>query len=159
MRQKILEYKEAKKRLSHLRKRKILVGGCFDVLHIGHILFLKAAKKQKGSLIVALESDEFITQNKKRKPLHTQLERAKIVASLEFVDVVILLPYFYSFDEYQKLVQIIAPSVIAVTDNDPQIKNKKAQVEAVGGKVVVVTSYIKHRGSRLLIRLLQEKIP
>ena len=41
-------------------KKTVLVGGCFDILHIGHVRFLQAAKKQGDILIVVLESDEFI---------------------------------------------------------------------------------------------------
>ncbi len=56
----------------------VLVGGCFDVLHYGHLEFLHEAKKQGKYLIVALEPDETIIKYKKRKPIHNQLQRAKI---------------------------------------------------------------------------------
>ena len=51
----------------------VLVGGCFDLLHYGHIEFLKNAKKQGEYLIVALEPDEAIVNYKKRQPIHNQL--------------------------------------------------------------------------------------
>ena len=54
----------------------VLVGGCFDVLHFGHISFLNAARLAGKHLYVLLESDEFMIKKKKKKPVHTQEERA-----------------------------------------------------------------------------------
>ena len=80
----------------------VLVGGCFDILHIGHIRFLKAARKQGDSLVVALESDEFIRLQKRREPFHTQAERAEILAALRSVDTVILLPLLSTDEDYAR---------------------------------------------------------
>jgi len=114
----------------------VLVGGCFDILHWGHISFLKKAKKLGNCLIVALESDE----NTKRlkgltRPIHTQKQRAEILKSLRFVDKVILL---LPLPDYQKLVEEVKPQIMAVTQGDPLIKNKKKLAKLVGAKVVVI---------------------
>ena len=128
-------------------KRIVLVGGCFDIFHYGHFQFLKKAKKQGDILIIALESDQFIKKRKKRMPFHNQKQRAKILSSLNFVDLVILLPYFSSDDDYFKLVNEIKPKVIAITAGDLQRQNKAKQAKMVGGKVVVVTPLIKNFSS------------
>lgn len=128
-------------------KRTVLVGGCFDIFHYGHLQFLKKAKKQGDILIIALESDQFIKKRKKRMPFHNQKQRAKILSSLNFVDLVILLPYFSSDDDYFKLVNEIKPKVIAITAGDLQRQNKAKQAKMVGGKVVVVTPLIKNFSS------------
>src|SRR5271155_5547011 len=64
---KIIHLKESKQLTNELHQQNqkmVLVGGCFDILHIGHITFLEEAKKQGDMLLVLLESDETITQTK-----------------------------------------------------------------------------------------------
>lgn len=120
----------------------VLVGGCFDVIHYGHIQFLRRAKEKGEILVVALEPDEFLKKNKKREPFHSQQERAEILAALESVDYVIPLPSMKSDEEYLQLVEQVKPSIIAVTENDSAIDKKKKHAEKVGAEVVVVTPQI-----------------
>jgi len=119
-------------------KKTVLVGGCFDLIHYGHFAFLKKAKEVGKYLIVALESDEFIIKHKNRRPVHSQKERAEILAGLRIVDMVITLPYLSSDLEYKAFVEKVNPSIIAVTKNDPQIENKKKQAMLIGGELKVV---------------------
>ncbi|MFA6005450.1 MAG: adenylyltransferase/cytidyltransferase family protein [Patescibacteria group bacterium] len=121
----------------------VLVGGCFDVLHYGHIQFLKAAKARGNFLIVALESDEFIKTHKHRIPVHTQAERKIILEALRYVDKVIPLPFFATTEEYKKLVQTVHPTVIAITEQDPQEDNKRQMAADIGAELAVVTPLIK----------------
>jgi len=120
-------------------KRIVLVGGCFDILHYGHLVFLQKAKAEGDILIVALESDQFINEIKKRQSIHDQLQRAEILNALEIVDAVITLPYFTTSEQYMELVINLKPQVIAVTSGDTQLENKKKQAEAVGATVKVVS--------------------
>ena len=71
-------------------KKTVLVGGCFDILHYGHLRFLSQAKEKGEMLIVALESDTFIRKIKNKKPIHTQEQRAEILAHLNLVDMIIV---------------------------------------------------------------------
>jgi rfaE bifunctional protein nucleotidyltransferase chain/domain len=106
-------------------KKKVLVGGCFDILHYGHIRFLKEAKKKGNYLIVALESDENTRRLKgSGRPIHNQKQRREILESLNFVDKVISLPVMENDEDYKNLVMKIKPNMIAVTKGDP-MKNKK----------------------------------
>lgn len=123
-------------------KNIVLVGGCFDVLHFGHIEFLKNAKAAGDYLIVALEPDESISNYKRRTPTHNQKERADILAALRFVDHVILLPVLKGFVDYNQLVENIKPQVIAITADDPQIANKQKQANSVRAIVKIVTPRI-----------------
>jgi cytidyltransferase-like protein len=150
---KIIKYHSLKNIFPRLIRKKVLVGGCFDLLHIGHLRFLKAAKKQGDILIIALESDDFIRITKKREPFHNQSERAEILSALEIVNMIILLPLFNSND-YQKLVDIIKPDVIAITKNDPQIKNKQKQAREIGAIVKIVTPHINNITSSRLVKKL-----
>ena len=80
----------------------VLVGGCFDVLHFGHIEFLKHAKEQGTFLVVALESDENVKRRKgDLRPIHTQEQRKGMLQALSFVDEVIMLPTMTHDNEYQ----------------------------------------------------------
>lgn len=150
---KIIEYKELLSLLQKLENQKIiLTGGCFDIFHYGHLTFLKNAKKLVGIIMIALEPDEFILKRKKRKPLHKQDQRAEILASLGIVDYVIKLPFLQSDDKYFSLVKLIKPQIIAVTEGDPQLKNKLNQAEIVGGKVITVCKKVKNLSSTNIIK-------
>lgn len=107
--------------------KKVLVGGCFDLLHFGHISFLKQAKALGDQLIVALESDENAARMKgPTRPIHSQKQRKEMLLALSCVDEVILLPPMNTDQDYLNLVKTVAPSVIAITQGDP-IKEKKQQ--------------------------------
>ncbi|MDH7476499.1 MAG: adenylyltransferase/cytidyltransferase family protein [Microgenomates group bacterium] len=150
---KILNYKDIKdtfKKINQI-KNKVLVGGCFDILHYGHLIFLEKAKNQGDYLIVALESDEFIFNHKKRPPFHKQDERAYILANLIMVDLIIKLPYFTNDKEYEELVRLVRPSTIALTKGDPHYQKKKKQAKLVGAKIYL-SPFIKNFSSRKIIK-------
>ncbi|RJR14783.1 glycerol-3-phosphate cytidylyltransferase [Candidatus Microgenomates bacterium] len=138
---KIIAYEKLGELINTLKPNKqqlVLVGGCFDILHLGHVRFLTEAKKY-GTLIVALESDETLVKFKgESRPIHKQAERAEVLAALTCVDFVVLLPEFGSDDDYLHLTQEIKPEVVAVTEGDPQLNNKKKHIQAVGGKVIII---------------------
>lgn len=135
--------------------KKVLVGGCFDIIHYGHVRFLTEAKKQGDYLIVALESDENVRKYKgENRPIHSQTERAEMLRSLRVVDEVLLLPPLTGDANYFELVERIKPDVIAVTQHDPQLKNKKKQAKEVGAKVITVTPRLEPHSSSRLVSLL-----
>jgi cytidyltransferase-like protein len=143
MKKRVWNYSE----LSELKKNVanqavVLVGGCFDLFHYGHLTFLSQAKQKGDVLIVALEPDEFIQKKKKRHPIHTQAQRAELLLSHQMVDHVLLLPYFDKDVQYRDLVEDLKPDVIAVTDGDPYLENKKQFASEVRGKVHIVSSLI-----------------
>lgn len=151
--EKITDFKDLQNIQKDLQQKKtVLVGGCFDVFHFGHLMFLKQAKKAGEKLVVALESDETVEKLKKRKPIHTQEKRARILASLIFVDLVILLPPFESNQEYEKLVKAVKPYIIAITQGDERRDIKEKQVKLVGGRVKIVCPLIKDFSSTKIIR-------
>ena len=109
----------------------VLVGGCFDVLHYGHVSFLKKAKALGNHLVIALENDDAIVASKNRKAFHAQHQRAEILESLEMVDEVLLLPTLTTYEVYFCLVQRIKPDFIAYTQGDPQAANKDRQAQEI----------------------------
>lgn len=136
---------------NHRNKKVVLVGGCFDILHHGHIQFLENASKQGDFLIVALEPDEKIIKQKKRNPIHTQKIRAYNLASLRYVDEILLLPVLTTYEDYATLVNRVKPNIIAVTRDDPQIQNKMNQAHKVNAQVVVVSEKLPNLSTTLII--------
>lgn len=124
------------------KKRIVLAGGCYDLLHYGHYAFFKAAKQEGDTLVILLESDEFIRIKKKRQPVHTQEQRAEILAGLEVIDYVVLLPLIEDNQEYGALVEEIKPAVIAVTEGDPNLKYKQIHAQKVGAEVKTVVGML-----------------
>ena len=122
--------------------RIVLTGGCFDILHIGHVRFLSEARKMGDYLMLLLESDENVKKLKgKNKPVFTQKERAEVLSSLRIVDLIVLLPVMENDNDYLNLVTEIKPDVIAVTEGDPLVYKKRLQAKKVGAesKIIPVT--------------------
>ncbi|MBI5614278.1 adenylyltransferase/cytidyltransferase family protein [Candidatus Gottesmanbacteria bacterium] len=117
----------------------VLVGGCFDVLHYGHIQFLITAKNHGDRLIVALESDENVkTRKGNNRPIHTQAQRKAMLLALSCVDEVIELPTMDTDQKYFNLVTTIKPSVIAITEGDPYKEKKSSQAASIGASVIEI---------------------
>jgi FAD synthetase len=122
-----------------MKKKIVLVGGCFDLLHFGHISFLKQAKSLGEYLVVALESDENVKRMKgESRPIHTQAQRKEMLESLSVVDEVIVLPAMHGYRDYSKLVRKIKPAVIAITQGDPAKDKKSEQANEVGAKLIEI---------------------
>jgi FAD synthetase len=120
-------------------QKKVLVGGCFDILHYGHIHFLKRAKELGDYLVVALESDKNIQRLKgTNRPFHTQEQRREILESLKFVDEVIILKDEMHDSDYLELVNKVRPYLIAVTKGDNMIEKKRQHARTVLAKVIEI---------------------
>ncbi|TSC65721.1 MAG: D-beta-D-heptose 7-phosphate kinase / D-beta-D-heptose 1-phosphate adenosyltransferase [Microgenomates group bacterium Gr01-1014_80] len=141
--------------MSNEGKRIVLVGGCFDILHIGHITFLEKAKAEGDILVVLLESDESIRKNKgSNRPINTQEDRAKILSALKSVDLVIRLPLMESNQEYDDLVAKIQPDIIASAYGDKAISHKRRQAQKLGIELKIVMKVLKDKSTTNLIKLL-----
>lgn len=158
---KILTDKQAIALANELRQQEkqiVLVGGCFDILHLGHILFLEKAKEKGEILFVWVEPDETIRQRKgKHRPIHTQQERAQVIAALACVDYVILLPHFTTNAEYDSLVKDIKPAIIAATQGDPEIMHKQRSAKAAGAEIIYVTKNIQGKSTTRLAELVAQE--
>ena len=153
---KILSIKQAikvSKELKNQNKTIVVTGGFFDILHTGHIKFLRNAKKEGDYLFVLLEDDNKARQIKgTNRPINSQKDRAKILSSLQNVDYVILLKNMTSNVKYDKLIIQMAPNVIATTYGDPYIKHKRRQAKLVKGKVMCIIKRIYNHSTTQLTK-------
>ncbi len=159
---KIINTKEAIKLSEQLRgegKTIVLVGGCFDILHIGHILFLEKAKHLGDVLFVLLESDETIKNSKgNNRPIHTQEDRAYVLAALTTIDYVILLPKLKNDLDYDNLLSLLKPTIIATTQGDPKRRHKERQARLLHSTVVDVIQRISNTSTSKLATLLSQDL-
>lgn len=130
------ELKELGQQLREEHKKIVLTGGCFDLLHIGHITLLEESKQQGDILIVLLESDKRITKLKgSDRPLHTQMQRAHMLSLLKPVDYVVLLPDQMDNKDYETVVKQLQPAIIATTQGSDTQKYIERQAAMVGARV------------------------
>ena len=129
----------------------VLANGCFDLLHVGHIRYLRGAKALGGRLIVAMNSDASVRQIKgEGRPFMREQERAEIVAALADVDAVVL------FDEpdVRALIRDIHPDVQAKgTDYTRETVPEREEVLAYGGRVEIVGDPKDHSTTEMLAQL------
>jgi|SRR3989344_3692949 len=159
---KVLTVKQAidiSKKLRDQGKIIVLAGGCFDILHVGHVHFLKEAKKQGDTLILLLESDERIRQLKgKSRPINSQKDRAFVLSSVSPVDYIVLLPLLTADTAYDEMISKLKPAIIATTKGDPYKKHKHRQVKQIGSRLVEVTDHISNQSTSRLATLLRDTI-
>jgi rfaE bifunctional protein nucleotidyltransferase chain/domain len=154
----ISEFSSAIKSWKLSKKRIVLAGGCFDILHAGHVEFLKKAKKYGNKLLVLLESDKNIQKNKgSDRPINKQINRAKVLAELKPVNGVILLPEMKSDYDYDQIIKAIIPDVIAITEGDERIESKTKQAIMVGAELKVVSRKVEKESSSRIIKYLKAK--
>ena len=141
-------------RLRAERKRIVLANGCFDLLHVGHVRYLRAARELGDVLFVGINSDAAVARLKGRgRPLMPAVERAEIVASLRAVDHVVV----FEEDTADRLIASLRPDVHAKgTDCGPGAVPEEATVRAVGGRVAFVGDP-KSPSTRDLIALVVER--
>ena len=140
-------------------KRIVVAGGCFDILHNGHLRFLRNAKAEGDILMVLLESDAAITQSKgKGRPVNSQQERAEMLSAFRDVDAVVLLPAFASDTDYDNVINTIKPAIIATTKGDPWRIHKERQAKFVGAQVVDVIELIQNKSTTAIATLLAKEL-
>ena len=135
----ILELEELRRVREELRaagRRLVFTNGCFDLLHVGHVRYLKAARGLGDALLVAINSDASVRSLKgEGRPVMSESERAELLASLACVDVVTV------FDEESPrgLIRELLPDVL-VKGGDYGLDeiHGREEVEAAGGRVVAL---------------------
>lgn len=152
---KVSQIKKISYSLHQQNKKIVLVGGCFDLIHLGHLIFLQKAKSIGDVLVVLLESDQTIRRLKgNNRPINSQINRAKFLSFLNFVDFIVLLPELKTNKQYQDLINQIKPNMIAITSGDPNLQLKANTIKSTSAKIVVVTKKIPQQSTSLIIKKL-----
>src|SRR5580693_5547583 len=136
---KVLERSELREQVERWRRageRIILANGNFDLLHVGHVRYLRAAKELGGKLVVAINSDESVrTLKGTGRPIMPAEERAEIVAALADVDAVVIFPEL----DVRALIGEIRPDIQAKgTDYTENSVPERDTVAEYGGRVAIV---------------------
>jgi len=142
-------------RLREGGKKLVLTNGCFDLLHVGHVRYLKEAKGLGDLLVVGVNSDDSARRLKgEGRPLIPQEERAEILAALEAVDYVVI----FEEDTAEKLVSSLRPDLY-VKGGTYMLRNlpEASAVTRYGGEVRILSLTpglsTSELASRILARL------
>lgn len=96
MSKKIISLEElagASKKIRQAGKKLVVTNGCFDLLHVGHVRYLKSARQLGDVLAVGLNGDQSVRELKgPGRPINNEKDRAEVLAALECVDLVVIFP-------------------------------------------------------------------
>ena len=153
---KILGRDELRRQVEQWRgagERITLANGNFDLLHVGHVRYLRGAKALGGRLVVAINSDESVRALKgEGRPIMPENERAEIVAALGDVDAVVIFPEL----DVRAIIGEIRPDIQAKgTDYTADSVPERDTVAEYGGRVAIVGDPKDHSTSEIIrMRLL-----
>jgi rfaE bifunctional protein nucleotidyltransferase chain/domain len=141
LRQRVADWRNARERVT-------LANGCFDVLHVGHVRYLRAARELGGKLIVAVNADASVRALKgEGRPVMPAEERAEILAALADVDAVVIFPE----KDVRAIIREIRPDFHAKgTDYTTESVPERDEVEACGGRVVIVGDPKDHSATEII---------
>ena len=135
-------------------KKVILANGCFDILHVGHLRYLKGARALGDVLVVAINSDRSVRAIKDEgRPILDEAERVALVSALDCVDYVVL------FDEpdVSKVLKTLRPAVHAKgTDYTEDSVPERDIVRAYGGDVRITGDPKDHSTREIIQRILEK---
>jgi rfaE bifunctional protein nucleotidyltransferase chain/domain len=135
-------------------RRLVFTNGCFDLLHRGHVEYLFAARALGDALVVALNTDDSVRRLKgPGRPVMSELDRAIVLAGLACVDAVT----FFEEDTPHDLIAALLPDVL-VKGGDYKTADivGRAEVEAAGGRVVVLP-YLAGRSTTEILQRIEQK--
>lgn len=148
---KILSREQLRQRVDEWRRageRITLANGNFDLLHVGHVRYLRGAKALGGKLVVAINSDQSVRALKgEGRPIMPELERAEIVAALADVDAVVIFPEL----DVRAIIREIHPDVQAKgTDYTVESVPERDAVTEYGGRIAIVGDPKDHSTSEII---------
>lgn len=144
---------ERAKQLRDAGKKLVATNGCFDLLHVGHVRYLQAARAKGDVLIVGLNGDASVRGLKGAgRPLNSEKDRAEVLAALESVDLVTIFPE----ERATRFIEAVRPNVyVKGGDYSTNTLNpeERAALETVGAKIDIVPFEKGYSTSRLLEQL------
>jgi len=157
-REKIIPYDrlaEWRKQAQASGRKLVVTNGCFDLLHIGHVTYLEAARQQGDLLLVGLNNDESVrTLKGEGRPVVSEADRAAVLAALQSVDAVCI----FTETTARRFLSIAQPDVY-VKGGDYTIdtinQEERRFVENMGGKVVILPGVPDRSSSALTEKILR----
>jgi D-glycero-beta-D-manno-heptose 1-phosphate adenylyltransferase len=148
---KVLSREELRRQVNEWRRAGepiVLANGNFDLLHVGHVRYLRAAKALGGKLVVAVNSDQSVqTLKGEGRPIMPENERAEIVAALEDVDAVVIFPEL----DVRAIIREIRPEIQAKgTDYTADSVPERDAVSEYGGRIAIVGDPKDHSTSEII---------
>src|SRR6266403_1267463 len=156
MNTKIIGMNELAKRSKELRaagKKLVATNGCFDLLHVGHVRYLQAARALGGGLAISLNGDRSVGELKGiGRPINNERDRAEVLAALECVDLVTIFPEARA----TRLLELVRPAVYAKGgDYTAETLNaeERAALEKIGAEIRIIPFEKGYSTSGLLKKL------
>jgi rfaE bifunctional protein nucleotidyltransferase chain/domain len=156
MKQKIVTAEEARAVANEMRARGrklVFTNGCFDLLHVGHVRYLAAARGLGDALLVAINGDESVRALKgDGRPVNREADRAEVIAALESVDHVVI----FQDVRATALLEKVRPAIY-VKGGDYSVESLDAEergaLERMGTEIRIVPFEAGHSTSRLLEKM------
>jgi rfaE bifunctional protein nucleotidyltransferase chain/domain len=154
----ILERNRVIARVAIARKhgaRVVFANGCFDLLHVGHVRYLEAARALGDLLVVGVNGDEQVRRLKgEGRPFLPERERAELVASLRAVDLVTI----FHEPTVEALLLAVRPDIHAKgTDYTEESVPERDVVRSYGGRVAIVGDPKHHSSTEMVRRVISEE--
>ncbi len=150
---KIIDMPQVVARAKELRtagKTIVATNGCFDLLHVGHVRYLQAARALGDALIVGLNGDESVCELKGRgRPLNNERDRAEVLAALEYVDFVTIFPE----PRATHFLEAAAPAIYAKGGDytaETLDQEERATLQRIGAKIEIIPFAEGYSTSRLI---------
>ena len=131
----------------------VFTNGCFDLLHLGHVDYLEKARNLGDRLIVGLNTDNSVSRFKgPERPLQDQISRARVLAALQFVDLVV----FFNEDTPLNLISALLPNVL-VKGSDYLTENiVGATIVMQHGGVVKTIDFVEGYSTTRIVEKIKE---
>jgi rfaE bifunctional protein nucleotidyltransferase chain/domain len=156
MNAKIIDLNELAERARQLRaagKKLVITNGCFDLLHVGHVRYLHAARALGDALSVGLNGDQSVRELKGLgRPLNNERDRAEVLAALEFVDFVTIFPEIRA----TRFIEATRPAIYAKGGDytsETLDAEEKTVLREIGAEVRILPFVHGYSTSRLLEQL------
>ena len=158
MKKKILTAEQARALGDEMRangRNLVFTNGCFDLLHVGHVRYLQAARALGDALLVAINGDESVRALKGQgRPLNQAEDRAELVAALESVDHVVIFPEVRA----TQILELARPAIyVKGGDYAPASlhADERAALERIGTEIRILPFEAGHSTSGLLEKMKQ----
>jgi rfaE bifunctional protein nucleotidyltransferase chain/domain len=157
---KIVELSELQAKVAKVRatgKKVVATNGCFDLLHVGHVRYLQAARAAGGALVVGINGDESTRKLKGNgRPVNNESDRAEVVAALECVDLVAIFPDVRAV----RFLELATPDIYVKGGDytlDTLDTSERQALQAIGAQIKIIPLEEGYSTTALLNKVCRNK--